>query len=122
MSASAYSAIQNWSRPTSRTSTGYVNANNSCNLCNPRIPDTLRATFSGLAGDFAGYNGTTALSWRDAPGTPCRWDNGNSSPYISLTYQLLGGDMRWYLVIVHAGLCLKGWAAPIEATFTSVTG
>ena len=42
---------------------------NTCNDCDPPLPDTLYLTFAGLAGDFAPFNGKWTLVWS----TACRW-------------------------------------------------
>ena len=47
---------------------------NTCNTCDPPIPDTLYVTFAGLAGDFAAYNGKHAIPW----GHGCFWEVRNS--------------------------------------------
>lgn len=53
---------------------------NTCNSCDPPIPDTLTVTLSGGTGEFAEENGIHEAQWAFG----CTWN----------FYQ--AGDLRWY--------------------------
>ena len=62
---------------------------NTCNSCDPAIPDTLYVTLSGLAGDFAAWNGKHTLEWVSG----CLWRC--TSPLIELRWYAPG---PWYVI------------------------
>jgi hypothetical protein len=79
---------------------------NTCNTCDPKIPDTITATFSGLGGSFAVANGVQELDWVGG----CTWENLTGVPgyYIVLTYSV----GRWRVELqsaVSGPLCSKSW-------------
>ena len=55
---------------------------NTCNSCDPPLPDTMYVTYAGLAGDFAVWNGKHTIVWQDstkavtAHSTACWWGSG----------------------------------------------
>ena len=71
---------------------------NTCNDCDPPIPDTLYVTFAGLAGDFADWNGKHTLTWVYA----CTWVyNFPTEPYLHFSW---GGDY-WAVYLVLEPPC-----------------
>jgi len=70
---------------------------NTCNACDPAIPDTLYATWSSLAGDWAAANGKTALTWVST----CVWQAVVGSVTVSVWYY--GGT--WGADVSTGGFC-----------------
>jgi len=65
---------------------------NTCNTCDPPIPDTLYVTFSGLGGDFATYNNNTyTLTWSSG----CEWTGSpGGGATLSLTWVTSAWDIQ----------------------------
>ncbi len=80
---------------------------NICNDCDPPIPDILYATFAGLAGDFAIWNGKWQLEWR--VGSSCAWTIESSGSGIDLGYGDQGGIGRRWAVFMFVQYCGHNW-------------
>ena len=80
----------------------------TCGTCSPAISEVFTATFSGLAGDFAAYNGAQTLTWFGLA-APCFWTTpgyGASGPGVELFTASPGSDpMAWDLIIVVNASC-----------------
>jgi hypothetical protein len=65
-----------------------------CNSCDPSLPDTLYVTLADLGGDYAAYNGTTAVEWVSG----CYWRD--HAGFIRLEVFYASG--YWYVELQHA--------------------
>ena len=75
---------------------------NTCNTCDPAIPDTLYVTLAGLSGDFAYLNGTHTLSWRFI----CTWGKPIvPGLFLNLTWVASSGVWR----VASGGLVVDAW-------------
>ncbi len=74
---------------------------NSCNDCDPAIPDTLFVTFSGLGGDWSIYNGKRTLEWSQA----CGWQDSVLGLVITLGYFVT----VWRVQIADKSSCNIHW-------------
>ncbi len=94
---------------------------NTCDGCDPGIPDVFYATFAGLQGDFAIYNGKTRVEWvPEILVGICQWsDNGSSvydinPPCIVIEYRALVSGKRRFVLDLWTKLvpiiCRKTWA------------
>jgi hypothetical protein len=61
----------------------------SCDECDPALPDIIYVTISGLTGDYAGWNGKNTLDWW----TGCTWSDSTEYPRLTLTQ----GATGWWL-------------------------
>lgn len=74
---------------------------NTCNTCDPSIPDAFFVTFAGLSGSFALFNGQHSVSW--LRGCVWRW-TGTSEvwpsdpPRIQIEYGAIGGPV-WSVTV-----------------------
>jgi len=93
---------------------------NSCNDCEPPIPDTLYVTFTGLAGDFAVANGKQTLAWTSG----CYWDVvGSGIDWLRLNWS----TTKWKILLKvnQPDVCDKEWRGaegdecdPWDVTYT----
>jgi hypothetical protein len=83
---------------------------NTCNSCDPPIPDTLYVTLAGLGGNFAIWNGKWKADWLDT----CRWMFVDAPGNEGLIYVSTGGG--WWDVslstITFCGIVFKKTANP----------
>ncbi len=71
-----------------------------CNDCDPPIPCVLCVTFSGLAGDFAPWNGPNIVTHDRSAGS-CVWgDNLFTPPYLYVSW-----TTQWNLTLVIGSNC-----------------
>ena len=83
---------------------------NACNDCDPKIPDTLYATFAGLAGDWAGHNNKYTLEW--VSGCHWRWQPGGGGTFPLSYLEWQSWAKGWNILIWTAGSapwCYKRW-------------
>jgi hypothetical protein len=69
---------------------------NTCNECDPPLPDTLYVTLADLGGDYAAYNGTTAVEWVSG----CYWRDHEAFIRLEVFYDAVTG--YWYVELQHA--------------------
>lgn len=86
-------------------------AQNSCNACDPAIPDILHTVISGCGGALAFANGNHTLDWS----LSCTWKKtvtpGNTD--IQIEWNIIG--LRWEVRIrdFGAGDCAKTWESDL---------
>jgi hypothetical protein len=84
---------------------------NACNLCSPKISDTLRVVIPTQAGDFINCSGTYDLTWA----TLCIWQKVFLAPDprapATMTTEWLGTpDFDWRFQLLKPNTsCMKRW-------------
>ena len=83
-----------------------------CHDCYPSIPDTLYATFSGLSGDFAAFNGKHTINYQSPDwASGCTWcsrdDASGSNDWVALVMRV--GVGHWQLIVHVVDNCSKVW-------------
>lgn len=103
-------------------------AENTCNDCDPPIPDTLYVTVSGLGGDLSAWNGTHEVNWTGAGtggvwNSECTWEKDN---YYSEGGGIFLGwhDQQLWVCFIGTGLdgpdCHVSWT--LETDQCSIGG
>ena len=82
---------------------------NTCNDCDPPLPDTLYVTLAGLQGDLAVLNGTHQVEWYEG----CRWQllygPLEDKYWVRVWGLLYEGDFAWAVTASRANNCDKVW-------------
>ena len=92
--------------PTTTTTVGPTTTTTPwCDGCDPPLEDCYEATLSGLAGDFAAYNGTHELT--EEPGDPCCYWKFFGEYHILL--QRREPEHRWRVTLWLGNLCQVWW-------------
>ena len=84
----------------------------ACNDCDPAIPAQMCVTLEGMAGDFAGDDGTWEVHWTSG----CEWWGLTASHHhVVVNYDDDTGS--WYASIFLSPLsnCGKGWKQTTDA-------
>ena len=88
---------------------------NTCNTCDPPIPDTLYATASGLAGSFAWANTKTTI-WFDSMRGACYWTNYPDQAAGEQFCVIVWSGSQWIGAVYGAYAdCQKQWLGPTTA-------
>lgn len=94
---------------------------NTCNSCDPAIPDTLYVLLGDaghpLVGDFEPYNythGKITLQWNNA----CIWQYGEGVNIVYL--QWIGGPNYWRVMAMAKANCWKYWNSQGGAEYACV--